>query len=257
VDLARARRLATDLLAEHGLLDWELGFDSAKTRAGVCRPAVRRITLSRHLTALHDEAEVRETVLHEIAHALVGVGHGHDAVWRAAARRIGASGSRCVAADAPRVEGDWVGRCPAGHRVTAHRRPRRVKSCRRCSATFDPGSVFVWTYRGRPAAMHPGYAAELEGLRRRAFAATTAPALAGRLQPGQVQLPLVPSPSPEAPRSPAVGDRVRLRGGGRYGGLLGVVEGRGRTRFRVRTESGLVTAPFAMVDVVGSAGSRR
>ena len=83
VDLDDAARMARALMAEHGLRGWSLVFDRAKRRAGICRYDQRVIGLSAPLTALHGEADVRDTVLHEIAHALVGARHGHDATWRA------------------------------------------------------------------------------------------------------------------------------------------------------------------------------
>ncbi len=89
MDLAAAHDLATGLLAEHGLTDWRVEYDAAKRRAGVCRFSTRTIGLSAPLTVLHDEAMVRDTVLHEIAHALVGPSHGHDATWARTARAIG------------------------------------------------------------------------------------------------------------------------------------------------------------------------
>ena len=245
MDLNAARRLATALMAEHGLEGWTLVLDSAKTRAGVCRADRRQLGLSRHLTALHSEAEVTETVLHEIAHALVGPGHGHDAVWRAAARRIGCTGRRCVPADAPRVEGSWIGICPAGHRRTAHRRPMRVRSCPECSPVFDAGAVFVWTHRGVPAPMHPAYAAELSRLIGSARVPRTQLAQAtAQRRPAEPAEPLARGAEPR------VGDLVRLRGRGKYADLFGRIEARGRTRFRVRTELGLVSAPFGLVEPV-------
>ena len=45
--------------------------------------------------ATADDAEIEDTLLHEIAHALVGRRHHHDAVWRAKAREIGCTGQRC------------------------------------------------------------------------------------------------------------------------------------------------------------------
>lgn len=246
MELKDAQRLASELMSEHGLKDWTLVFDSAKSRAGVCRASRKQIGLSRHLTVLHSEAEVRDTVLHEIAHALVGSGHGHDAVWRATAVRLGCSGNRCLSEDAPRVPGSWVGECPAGHRRTAHRRPVRVRSCSECSPVFDLDAVFVWTHHGRAAPMHPDYVAELAGLR----AIAEAQARGGR------ELERVLRFLSEGPKLPAVGERVRLRGAGKYGGLVGTIEARGRTRFKVRTERGLLTAPFALVDPVESAGGR-
>lgn len=37
---------------------------------------------------------IEDTVLHEIAHAIVGNKHHHDKVWRDCAQRIGCTGSR-------------------------------------------------------------------------------------------------------------------------------------------------------------------
>ncbi|MBA2694828.1 MAG: SprT-like domain-containing protein [Actinobacteria bacterium] len=140
-------------MRRHGLTDWELAFDNARTRFGVCRPARRQIGLSRRLTKLSSPEEVRNTVLHEIAHALVGAEHGHDEVWRAKALAIGSDGTRTD--DLPDgAEGPWQGRCPAGHTANRHRRPRRVASCRTCSPkAFDPAAIYEWTWRGQPAPM--------------------------------------------------------------------------------------------------------
>ncbi|WP_229068958.1 SprT-like domain-containing protein [Actinoplanes sp. DH11] len=217
-----ARDLATHLMARHGLAGWRLTFDDAKTRAGICRPARKEIGLSRPLIRLYTPEQVTETVLHEIAHALAGAAHGHDGVWRAVAVRIGASGTRCVPEDVPRVEGPWEGICPAGHRTTVHRRPTRVRSCSKCSPAFDRSAVFAWTYRGIPAPMHPGYVAELTRIR------------GGRPAPADVF---------------QVGDRVRLTGSGKYGGLVGTVVKRGRTRYQVRTGKGVLNAPFTLVEL--------
>ncbi|PZR52640.1 sprT domain-containing protein [Xylanimonas oleitrophica] len=150
MELTAAAALGRRLMDEHGLRGWELGWDHARRRAGQCRHDLRRITLSRHLTALYDETQVRDTVLHEIAHALVGPRHGHDAVWRAQALRIGGSGRRTTDPGAPAVEGDWVGVCPAGHRVTRFRRPSRPLACGRCGPRFDPANLFSWWHRGVP-----------------------------------------------------------------------------------------------------------
>ena len=223
----QAARLGRELLDEHGLADWRIVLDRAKRRAGICRYARREIGLSGPLTALHPEEEVRDTILHEIAHALVGGRHGHDEVWRATALRIGCSGQRCASADAPQIEGDWVGTCPAGHRKTRHRRPERVSSCGQCAPTFDLAHLLTWTHRGRPAPMLPGYRAELERL-------TTAAEAPSRRTPIRI------------------GDAVRITvPDSRYDGVVGTLVKRGRTRYHLRVPGGVMTVPFAMVERVG------
>ena len=93
-----AQQLAVRLMREHGLHEWRFRFDHAKRRFGSCRPTQKLITLSRPLVILNEEAEVRDTVLHEIAHALTP-GDGHGARWRAACARIGARPVRCYTDD--------------------------------------------------------------------------------------------------------------------------------------------------------------
>lgn len=168
MEIAEVLALARSLMAEHGVGDWELALDRARKRAGLTDYARRRISLSRALMGLYDESEVRETVLHEIAHARVGPGHAHDAVWRAEARRLGASGRRLVPPEAPRVAGRWVGTCPAGHTVTRMRRPSVPLSCSRCSRRFDVAHLLEWSLDGEPVTptqIGSRYAATLRQLR--------------------------------------------------------------------------------------------
>jgi predicted SprT family Zn-dependent metalloprotease len=92
-----------------GLSAWRFAFNQRKTTLGQCRHGPRRIELSVHLLQWNPPEEVRETLLHEIAHALVGRGHGHDAMWRAKAAEVGARPERCGQAEMP--EGRWRAVC--------------------------------------------------------------------------------------------------------------------------------------------------
>ena len=128
--LATVARRAEQLMAAHGLAGWSLQLDDASCRAGSCNGALKVIGLSR-LYCLHATAEeIRETVLHEIAHALVGPEHGHDRRWKAAARAIGCTGNRCHYIDfaPPRY---LVSCFPCGWTERANRR-RRSAVCRAC-----------------------------------------------------------------------------------------------------------------------------
>ena len=166
MEIEGARALARRLMDEHDLTHWSLAFDRARRRAGVCRYQRREISLSRPLTLIHDEEQVRDTILHEIAHALTGPRAGHGPRWRAVARELGASPLRCLPEDAATIPGAWIGTCPAGHRVDRHRRPTRVLSCRRCSSRFDPDALLTWTHHGESVDLGPRYRAELARVRR-------------------------------------------------------------------------------------------
>ncbi|WP_372845750.1 SprT-like domain-containing protein [Pontiella sp.] len=87
-------RLALELMAQHGLKGWQFRFDHSTRRAGCCSYRDKRITLAFDLARTGSDEAIRDTILHEIAHALVGRKHHHDAVWKAQARAIGGSGER-------------------------------------------------------------------------------------------------------------------------------------------------------------------
>lgn len=163
MNLVAAARLARELMDQHGLKAWTFEFDDAVRRAGMCSYTRSRISLSAPLTRIHDEREVRETILHEVAHALAGPKAKHGPVWREVAVRIGCSGRRCVDPSAPSIDGPWVGVCPAGHRTTRFRRPPGIMACRSCGPRFDLVHLVAWTYKGRNAAMGERYEAQLRG----------------------------------------------------------------------------------------------
>lgn len=83
--------LARDLMDRHGLRDWTLAFVESRRRLGDCRYDQQLIRIARHHAIEHPEADIRDTVLHEIAHALAGHAAGHGPVWKTVARRIGAT----------------------------------------------------------------------------------------------------------------------------------------------------------------------
>ncbi|MBF0238008.1 MAG: SprT-like domain-containing protein [SAR324 cluster bacterium] len=88
---------AERLLREHWLWQrgWRFELDNARRRAGNCRYRAKKITMSRGFVRSAGNVEITDTLLHEIAHALVGPSHGHDNVWRAKAQELGCSGERC------------------------------------------------------------------------------------------------------------------------------------------------------------------
>jgi predicted SprT family Zn-dependent metalloprotease len=130
---AAVRQSALELMARHGLRDWTFAFNRRKRALGLCHYETRTIELSIYLVDKNGPEEIWDTLLHEIAHALVGPGHGHDAVWKKKCLEIGAKPLRCGQADMP--SGRWQARCEScGTHFSRHRKPKRLQGwfCRTC-----------------------------------------------------------------------------------------------------------------------------
>jgi predicted SprT family Zn-dependent metalloprotease len=146
--LSDAKTLATKLMNQHGLIEkgWSFQFDNARRRFGCCNYTFRRISLSKHLVDLNSEARVQNTILHEIAHALVGGGHGHDNVWKRKALEIGCDGNRCYTEkNTIIVKGSLEAVCPkCGHVHRKFKTPKKESSCGKCSNRFDRERLLVF-----------------------------------------------------------------------------------------------------------------
>jgi predicted SprT family Zn-dependent metalloprotease len=136
-----ALSLARQLMTAHGLQHWTLGINRRKRALGLCRYDQRRIELSLYFLTSQDAAQVRDTILHEIAHALAGREAGHGPRWKAMCQKVGARPERCdKTAVVP--AGRWRAECPScGQTFTRHRRPMRGRKymCRHCG--LEKGTV--------------------------------------------------------------------------------------------------------------------
>lgn len=94
--------LAREMMNEHGLEDWSLKWDRAINRAGQCNFTRRTISLSKPLAEVQSFEDTKDTILHEIAHALAGARAQHGPAWRRKASEIGARPERCFDSDAAR-----------------------------------------------------------------------------------------------------------------------------------------------------------
>jgi len=93
MSLIEIRKFAEAKMAQYNLIEagWKFGFYSrSKGTVGLCNYREKTITLN--MTYAKTEglnASVKDTILHEIAHALTP-GAGHGRVWKAMCRKIGA-----------------------------------------------------------------------------------------------------------------------------------------------------------------------
>jgi hypothetical protein len=145
--LLEVQRLARRLLAGHGLGDWSFAYNRSKLQMGLCVFGRRLILLSAYFVELNGDEAVLDTLLHEIAHALVGPGHGHDAVWRAKCLEVGAKPERLSYAVKMPL-GRWRAVCPGCGRLhDRHRRPKHMAGWH-CAGCGRERGRLTWSRAG-------------------------------------------------------------------------------------------------------------
>jgi predicted SprT family Zn-dependent metalloprotease len=151
MEILEAKKEAVLLLAHHGLLDkgWYFEFDNAKRAFGRCYLGQKKITLSKPLTLLNSLEKVTDVILHEIAHALVGSGHGHDAVWVAKALEIGCNGKRCYGDEVTKPKGKYLAVCcNCGKEYPRYKKPVGNLWCKCDNRKWLKESILVWNKLG-------------------------------------------------------------------------------------------------------------
>jgi hypothetical protein len=161
--LREAEEMALGLMKEHGLVDWRFVFSRREpgamrsvlepwpSFAGRCLYRTKIIALSRWYVRLNTPDEVKQTILHEIAHARLPPGSGHGHAWQAMARAIGYTGGVCYGSEVLQPRAPWNGICPGGHLHKRFRRPKpgiRV-SCAACAPHFSDRFAIVWVRMNR------------------------------------------------------------------------------------------------------------
>lgn len=133
-------QLAEDLVAEH-LPDWVISVVPVRSRRrlGYARTfwgmsKVGELGLSVHHMELDPYEEVKDTILHEIAHFIAGIGAGHGHLWKKACRQVGANPEREKTLKRSADFYKYSSHCPDCGQDTGgfHRRPTRDYICRDC-----------------------------------------------------------------------------------------------------------------------------
>ncbi len=81
-------------LNSNGLFDWDIRISKAFKTLGSCNHTKKIISLSIHHVGNSAEADILNTILHEIAHALTPGDH-HGKEWKKKALELGCDGKRC------------------------------------------------------------------------------------------------------------------------------------------------------------------
>lgn len=124
-----AKDLALALMSKHNLHDWTFQWNQRKTAFGVCYANRKQIHLSRPLVECNSVAEVTDTILHEIAHALAytlfrDISHGDT--WKEICVAIGAKPERYATKDVATVKPKYyMVNSESGERLSSyHRLPK-------------------------------------------------------------------------------------------------------------------------------------
>lgn len=159
--------LARELMQKHGIGHWDLKWINSHSYAGLCwthfwhtDPSRSRgkIELSWNFFEVFSDFDIKDTILHEIAHALTptpiqrtSTGRTrrihHGAEWKAKAKEIGCSGERCVRQEANQPKSKYRGVCPNGHESRRSRLTWNAKhgsSCGKCDNKFNPRYMYDW-----------------------------------------------------------------------------------------------------------------
>jgi len=140
MELKKAQALTHILMHKHGLLrHWKFRWQNKKVSLGTCSYHKKEIRLSKWYVELNNEAEVKDTILHEIAHALSYVRHGrkgigHGKLWKDICREIGAIPRACSKEklNKPKNHYKYVDTC-CGVTYRMHRLRRNARySCPKC-----------------------------------------------------------------------------------------------------------------------------
>ena len=140
MDILAAQQLANELMELHGAkaLGFRFAWNKRRKAAGLCSYRDKTIYLSWLLVQHSHENEVKDTILHEIAHAHTK-GHKHDHVWVAKAKEIGCTGIRCYSSNTKpgthsgmRILAKYKAVCINGHESFKNRMPTRKHACGIC-----------------------------------------------------------------------------------------------------------------------------
>ena len=147
--------VAESLIKKHSLDGWSVQFDNAQRRAGACAYSTKVISLSRLYCLKASADQVRDTILHEVAHALAGPKHNHDARWKSIARSIGCTADRCHTVDfAPAKYIATCSRCGWHQKKNRRLRGGVCRTCRE-RVEYRPFTQQAWEELSQKHALEP------------------------------------------------------------------------------------------------------
>jgi predicted SprT family Zn-dependent metalloprotease len=115
---ARATEQLFYRLKERVACDLDIAFcvNDCKKNAAICFDNPLEIRVSRYFieSPTTTTERLEDVLLHELAHAMVGPGEGHNDTWKACALKIGCTSCVCVGPFLKKKDYNYVLTCPGG-----------------------------------------------------------------------------------------------------------------------------------------------
>lgn len=125
----QAITLANKMLSKHSELKyWNASTNNRKRSFGVCNYTKKQIELSSYLIPVMTNKGIKETIIHEIAHALTP-GHNHDKVWKLKCIELGGTGQRCGGSE-KYMDGE------KGRKLAQQKMAKYTLTCPECGAIY-------------------------------------------------------------------------------------------------------------------------
>jgi len=140
MELGTAVALTLNLLNEHNLVSqgWTVKLGRGSRRLGLCSYSRKLIKLSRHHILNGTDAEIMDTIRHEVAHALAGPFAKHGPEWKMWARKLGATPRSHTKSISYEMPYKFILHCPVCQQDIQRRRNRvggrrlQILACRKC-----------------------------------------------------------------------------------------------------------------------------
>jgi len=138
--IKQTKQAANALIGQYGLdaQGWRFSFNNSGRHLGLCKYFNKMIQLSKKWVINLKEDEIKDTILHEIAHAIVGPFKGHGKEWKQVCVQIGARPTAKFKPKKEQIPYAWKSVCPeCGTWVGHFRKPRVGRHCRKCIVDCD------------------------------------------------------------------------------------------------------------------------
>ena len=111
-------------------IGWTYGFNNNKRRGGVTKYTSKTIYISNYyiFSETTTKKDIKNTILHEIAHALSPIGSHHNHIWKRKALEIGCNGERCLRQGFMKDKDfKYIYKCSQGCQYKRHRTTKKWK----------------------------------------------------------------------------------------------------------------------------------